>query len=298
MPDRGRPVEFGFFPVPYADAFDDIQAQAQLADELGLDFVGIQDHPYQRRFLETWTLLSVLAARTSRVRFFPDVANLPLRQPAVLAKAVASLDVMTGGRVELGLGAGGFWDAIEAMGGPRRSPGEAVEALEEAIGVIRLMRSDQRTVRADGEHYAVHGIHPGPRPAHDVGIWVGANGPRMLALIGRLADGWIPSSSYVPPAELPARQALIDAAAEEAGRDPAAVRRVYNVGGRITAGASAGFLDGPADQWVEELSRLTVEQGMDTYVFWPAEEPTAQLRRFAEEVAPRVRKEVERIRGA
>jgi len=70
----------------------------------------------------TWTLLSMVAATTSRVGLFPDVANLPLRPPAVLAKAAASLDVLSGGRFELGLGAGGFWDAIEAFGGPRRSP--------------------------------------------------------------------------------------------------------------------------------------------------------------------------------
>lgn len=223
-------------------------------------------------------------------------SNLPLRPPAVLAKAVASLDVMTGGRLELGLGAGGFWDAIEGMGGPRRSPREAVAALEEAIAVIRLMWSGQRSVRHDGDHYRIHGVHPGPAPAHDIGIWVGAYGPRMLALIGRVADGWIPSSGYLPPAELPARQAVIDEAAQAAGRDPSAIRRVYNVSGRITDGGSAGFLDGPATAWVETLTGLTLDEGMDTYVFWPSEDPTAQLRRFAEDVAPQVRAEVARAR--
>lgn len=296
MPDRGRPVEFGYFPVPNADDYPEIVAQTRLAEESGLDFVAIQDHPYQRRYLDTWTLLAALAAQTTRLRFFPDVANLPLRPPAVLAKAVASLDVMTGGRVELGLGAGGFWDAIEGMGGPRRSPREAVAALEEAIAVIRLMWSGQRSVRHDGDHYRIHGVHPGPAPAHDIGIWVGAYGPRMLALIGRVADGWIPSSGYLPPAELPARQAVIDEAAQAAGRDPSAIRRVYNVSGRITDGGSAGFLDGPATAWVETLTGLTLDEGMDTYVFWPSEDPTAQLRRFAEDVAPQVRAEVARAR--
>lgn len=113
----------------------------------------------------------------------------------------------------------------------------------------------------------------------------------MLALIGRAADGWIPSSGYLPPAELPARQALIDDAAQEAGRDPAAIRRVYNVSGRITDGRPHGFLDGPAAAWVETLTGLTLDEGMDTYVLWPSEDPTAQLRRFAEDVAPQVRAE-------
>src|SRR6266511_2780155 len=88
------------------------------ADRSRLDLVGIQDHPYQRRFLDTLALIETLLAETRRVRVFPDVANLPLRPPATLAKEAASLDVLSGGRFELGLGAGAFWDAIEAMGGP------------------------------------------------------------------------------------------------------------------------------------------------------------------------------------
>jgi alkanesulfonate monooxygenase SsuD/methylene tetrahydromethanopterin reductase-like flavin-dependent oxidoreductase (luciferase family) len=87
------------------------------ADELGLDLIGIQDHPYQWRFLDTWSLIGDLLARTERIRFFPDVANLPLRGPAMMAKQAASLDVLAGGRFELGLGAGAFWEAIGAAGG-------------------------------------------------------------------------------------------------------------------------------------------------------------------------------------
>ncbi|HZB78639.1 MAG TPA: LLM class flavin-dependent oxidoreductase, partial [Actinomycetota bacterium] len=68
-----------------------------MADEAGLDLIGIQDHPYQWRFHDTWTLIAYLAGRTSRVRFFPDVIDLPLRPPAILAKSAASLDVLTGG---------------------------------------------------------------------------------------------------------------------------------------------------------------------------------------------------------
>ena len=86
-----------------------------LSEQAGLDLVTFQDHPYQPAFLDTWTLLSYVAARTSRVRLAPNVTNLPLRPPAVLARCVASLDLLSGGRVELGLGAGAFWDAIEAM---------------------------------------------------------------------------------------------------------------------------------------------------------------------------------------
>src|SRR5690606_8138285 len=127
---------------------------AVLADATGLELFTVQDHPYQGKFLDAWTLLTVVAARTSSVRVSTNVTNLPLRPPAVLAKLVASLDVLSPGRVELGIGAGAFWDAIVAAGGPRRSPGEAVDALSEAIDVLRQAWAGG-TVRVRGEHYTV-----------------------------------------------------------------------------------------------------------------------------------------------
>src|SRR3954465_12306091 len=191
-------VELGVFVIPDASGRDAVVEQVTLADRLGLDLVGIQDHPYQRRFLETMSLLAFLAARTTRVRLFPDVANLPLRQPAVLAKEAATIDLLSGGRFELGLGAGAFWDAIGAMGGPVRSPGESVEALEEAIMVVRAMWGGQRSVRVPGRFYALDGLNPGPQPPHEIGIWVGPSRPRMLPLPGRHADGWIPTLPRLP----------------------------------------------------------------------------------------------------
>jgi alkanesulfonate monooxygenase SsuD/methylene tetrahydromethanopterin reductase-like flavin-dependent oxidoreductase (luciferase family) len=106
VPDYGNPLEFGVFPEPLADPPDRVERLVGVAERSGLDLIGIQDHPYQRRFYDTWTLISYLAARTEKVRFCPDVANLPLRSPVMLAKAAASLDVLTRGRDEFGLGAG------------------------------------------------------------------------------------------------------------------------------------------------------------------------------------------------
>jgi alkanesulfonate monooxygenase SsuD/methylene tetrahydromethanopterin reductase-like flavin-dependent oxidoreductase (luciferase family) len=291
MPDAGQPVRFGWFLVPEAADPPALVEQARLAERAGFDLVGIQDHPYQRRYLDTFSLLAALATATERVGLFPDVASLPLRHPAMLAKAATSIDLLSGGRFELGLGAGSFWDAIVAMGGPRRSPGEAVEALEEAVALLRLLWSDQRSVRFTGQHYRVAGVRPGPAPAHPIRIWVGAYGPRMLQLVGRLADGWVPSAGYLPPERLAAAQARIDDAAAAAGRDPAAVRRLYNVSGRIGSGGG-GFLDGPPGQWVEQLLPLVVETGMDTFVLWPSESPASQLQVFAAEVAPALREAV------
>jgi alkanesulfonate monooxygenase SsuD/methylene tetrahydromethanopterin reductase-like flavin-dependent oxidoreductase (luciferase family) len=289
--DYGRELEFGASVEPLADPPDWAPGFAVAADRAGLDLVGIQDHPYQRRFLDTWTLISTLVPVTERVRFFPDVACLPLRPPAMLAKAAASLDVLSGGRIEMGLGAGAFWDAIAAMDGPRRSPGEAVRSVEEAIEVMRLVWSEERSARFEGEVYSLRGMRPGPHPVHEIGIWVGAYGPRMLTLIGRLADGWVPSLGYLSPERIPAMQQRIDEAAESAGRRPAQIRRVLNISGRIGAEGD-GPLEGPASQWVETLTGFALDLGMDTFIYWPQEDHVRQVEFFAHEIAPAIREAV------
>jgi alkanesulfonate monooxygenase SsuD/methylene tetrahydromethanopterin reductase-like flavin-dependent oxidoreductase (luciferase family) len=282
-------LQFGYFLTPDASDYPEVLRRAKVCDELGYDLIGIQDHPYQRRFLDTWTLLTVLAAQTGRTRLFPDVVNLPLRPPAMLAKAAASLDVMTGGRIELGLGAGAFWEGIRAMDGPQRTPGEAVGALEEAIQVIRLLWIGERGVRFEGDFYNLRGVHSGPVPAHPIGIWIGAYGPRMLNLTGRLGDGWVPSSSYAPTEKLPEMQALIDEGAAQSNREPSAIRRIYNVMGEIGAKPSEKPFHGPVEQWVDELTHLKLEIGMDTFIVGLPEPPGDQLERMIAEIAPRVR---------
>ncbi|RKS76886.1 luciferase-like monooxygenase [Actinomadura pelletieri DSM 43383] len=296
MSDYGRPLEFGYFLVPDAD--DPLLDTARAADRAGLDLIGVQDHPYQRRYVDTWTLLSMIAAVTTRVRVFPDVASLPFRPPAVLAKAAASLDVLSGGRAELGLGAGAFWDAIEAFGGPRRTGRDAADALEEAVTVIRKVWSGERNLRFDGDHYRLKGAKAGPVPAHRMELWLGVGGPRGLALTGRAADGWLPSTPWAGPERLPELHARIDEAAVSAGRDPAEIRRLYNINGTITDGASEGFLRGPVSQWTDELTDLAVGSGMDTFILWAEGDPETQIRRFAEEIAPAVRAQVAQERGA
>ncbi|MEU8176275.1 LLM class flavin-dependent oxidoreductase [Microbispora hainanensis] len=296
MADFGHELWFGAFLTPDAAGHHRIVRQAVLADDIGLDIVGIQDHPYQPVFLDTWTLLSTLAGRTERVRLFPDVVNLPLRPPAVLARAAASLDILSGGRVELGLGSGAFWDGIAAMGGPRRSPGDAVDALEEAITVLRaLWTPGDEGVRLDGRHYRLEGARPGPFPPHPIGLWLGAYKRRMLELTGRLGDGWVPSSGYAAPGELGAMSEIVDAAAERAGRDPAEIRRVYNIAGRFSGAAGEGFLDGPPAVWAEQLTELALGHGMSVFVL--AVDDDRDLKVFAEEVAPAVREAVARERA-
>jgi alkanesulfonate monooxygenase SsuD/methylene tetrahydromethanopterin reductase-like flavin-dependent oxidoreductase (luciferase family) len=287
-------VELGFFPEPRADDLDALLRRVRYADEAGLDLVGIQDHPYQRRFVDTFALLAFLAARTARVRLFPDVANLPLREAATLAKQAATIDLLSHGRFELGLGAGGMWEAIEGIGGPRRTPGEALAALSESIDVIRALWSTERGLRVPGQHYRLAGAHGGPAPAHDMGIWVGGYGDRMMRLIGQKADGWVPSMAYLPPSALAAKSRLLDDAALAAGRDPAAVRRIYNVGGTIggTVHEREDAIVGPVSMWVDRLVELVEAYGIDAFVLWAGGDVDAQLELFAEHVAPAVRAQV------
>ena len=281
MADYGHDLQFGVFITPDAARARGVVELARLADVEGLDLVTFQDHPYQRRFLDSWTLLSHVAAQTANVRLALNVANLPLRAPMMLAKSVASLDVLSGGRVELGLGAGAFWDGIAAYGGPRRTPGESVDALAEAIDIVRAAWAAERGIRFDGEHYEVRGAQPGPRPAHEVEIWLGAYKPRMLALTGSKADGWLPSMGYLELEELPAMNERIDAAAREAGRRPEDVRRMLNLGGQETA---------------EQLAALALERGMSTFLL-PVSSAD-DVRRFAQEVTPAVREAVMAGRGS
>jgi len=291
MTDYGHELAFGTFLTPQ-NARPHLPVQlAQLSEAEGLDLVTFQDHPYQPRFTDTWTLLSWVAAQTHRIHLSGNVLNLPLRQPAVLARSVASLDLLSGGRVCLGLGTGGFWDAIEAMGGPGRSGKEAVDALIEALAIIRGIwdPTERRPLREGGEHYRVDGAKRGPAPAHDVPIWLGAHGPRMLRLVGRQAEGWLPTLAYLKDGDLQRGNRIIDEAAEVSGRDPAQIRRLLNINGTITD-TTAGPLQGPVQHWVDTLSGWALQDGIGTFILGSDDPQLIQT--FAAEIAPAVREAV------
>ena len=303
MVDYGHELEFGYFLTPDAGDPVGVLETARLADRLGYDLLGVQDHPYQRRHLDALALLGVILGQTESIRVFQAVGNLPLRPPAVYAKAGATLDVLSGGRFEAGLGAGGYLEPAHAMGAPSLTPGESIDALEEAVTILRESWSGARSIRHDGRHYQLNGMKPGPSPAHPIGIWLGAAKPRALALTGRVADAWVaPMMVYVSPAEVPAAEERIDAAAKDAGRDPAEIRRIYIVGGEFAAAATGPQDDtdqeivGPAEHWVEVLTHLALDMGLATFVLATPPEPET-LRTFIEEVAPRVRERVAAARA-
>src|SRR5579859_5999962 len=289
MTDYGSPLRFGLSVTPEVADIGAITDLVQLADATGLDLVAIQDHAYNHTFLDTWTLITFLAAKTHQIHFLPDVADLPLRPPTMLAKAVATLDRLTDGRAELAIGAGAFWDAIAGMGGPRRPPGEAVAATAEALEILRDAFSDIGRVASSGHHYPVPGYHAGPAPAHDIRLWVGAVKRRMLQLIGRHAGGWVsPLSIYTPPNGVRQSHAIIDGAASAAGRSPAEIRRLYNVVGSIGPRREGQGLHGPVELWIATLTEWATDLGLDTFVFWPEDETEPQVRLFADEVVPGV----------
>ncbi len=296
MTDYGHTLEFGYFLDPGSREPKRTLDIAQRVDALGYDLIGIQDHPYQPAHFDAVALAAFILGQTERVRLFQDVANLPLRHPVVLAKTAATLDQLSGGRFELGLGAGAFWDAIRSLGGPVRRPKAALDALEEAVIVIRGMWSGQRGMSFGGEHYPLAGAHAGPTPAHEIGIWLGVLGPKALGLTGRVADGWIPSMSYVPPIETIERNAIIDRAAVDAGREPTAIRRIYNVTGTFApTNTKADDIDreivGPPEHWVEVLTHFALDLGFSTFVLG-AEPDQRTLQTFIGEVAPAVKDRV------
>lgn len=303
--DYGHPIEFGFFLVP--DASDPAGAleTARLLDRTGYDLIGVQDHPYQRRHLDTLALMGVILAQTKSVRVFSAVHELPLRPAPMLAKAAATLDRLSGGRFELGLGAGGFLEPAHKMGAPALTPGASLEALEEAVAIARAMWSTSSGgIRFSGRHYQLDGIFPGPAPAHPIQIWIGANKPRALRLTGRVADGWVPPlMNWKPPALVAQDSIIVDQAAEQAGRDPREIRRIYLVTGALTQGSHGTYSDtdtavvGPPERWVEVLTHLALDIGIGSFVLATDPEPRA-LTTFIEEIAPKVRERVAERRGA
>ena len=292
MTDYGHPITFGLSLIPSVDLLGEARELAQAADAAGLEYLGIQDHAYNPEFVDAWTLISVLAAETERITFFPDVADLQLRPPTMLAKAAASLSVLTGSRIVLGVGGGASAGGIAAMGGTRRSNAEMIEFTEEALGFMRTALAGGVVEFRGGQH-AIEGYEAGPIPSAPVPLWLGSNGPRMLAVTGRASDGWVsPLSTYVGPAAVPSRQQLIDDAARSAGRDPADVRRIYNVVGAIGPPRRGPALIGDVQTWVDTLTDWAVDLGFDTFIFWPMTAPPAQLDVFATEVIPGVRQRV------
>lgn len=297
MIDRPTPL-FGLNIHPGTEDPDEPFQRARIADAAGVDLITVQDHPYIATHYDTWTLLTALAGATTRVRLGSNVSPLPLRPPAMLAKVAASLDALSGGRVELGIGSGGYPVGLRAFGAEVLERAATVAAFEEGIQVIRGLWESERGFTFDGEYHRTRGARFGPRPARSIRLWVGAARPRMLRLAGRLADGILVTNTFASEEDLPRLNRWVDEGAAEAGRPPEAIRRGYNIMGAIDLTGrpnrsdeiQAHTLVFPAAGWVDYLIRLGREQRIDTFIFWPlGEHQVEQSAVFAGEVVPAVR---------
>ena len=279
---------------------------AHQADRDGLDIFSLSDHPYLGGGLDAYAAIGFILGRTQHLAGFANVTNLPTRPAAMLARTVTSLSALSGGRIVLGMGAGGRWDRISDMGVPRLSPGDAVNAFEEAIVLVKMLSGGGPPVGYRGRYYEVDRIDPAPVAAPPV--WTGSVGPKSLAVTGRVADGWIPGHAADWRSErYRTSRPLIDEAAVAAGRDPREIRTVFNLPGRITDRPRATTRDrdgrwigGSVGQWVEELTGAVLEHGASGFMLFSTgggEQDVVSLGRWAGEIVPAVRETIATAHG-
>ena len=291
-------MQFGVFIGPTADDIAGVRQRVLAAERAGFDFVSIQDHPYVPDYLDAFALIANLVGSTSTLRFVTDVANLPLRPAPMLAKAAASIDRLSNGRFELGVGAGRAWPQIERMGGPVWTPGQAIGAMSESIDALRAAWGFEPGNEA--------GFTPGLSAAHRIGIWVGGRGPRMLDLIGRQADGWIApvSTGYETK---PAAQDRIDASAIDGGRRPGAVGRMIQPVGAVTerplttsrprSGPGSQPIRTTPEHWARFIAEFAAEERFDAFNFVLESETVDQVVRFGTEVIPAAKEALAALSG-
>lgn len=292
---------FGFCANNAIGNMPDLLRAVRQADRDGLDLVSVFDHPYVGEVLDAYAVLGFALGATQRLAGFANVTNLPTRPAPMLARTVTSLSALSGGRIVLGVGAGAVWDRIPDMGVPRLSPGDAVNAFEEAIVLVKKLSGGGPAVTFEGKHYRVNQIDPAPVAAPLV--WTGSNGPKSLAATGRVADGWLPPYCDDWRSErYRTGRPIIDEAAASVGRDPSEIRTIYNFSGRITdqqltetRDNDGRWIGGSVAQWIEELTGAVLEHDAAGFNFSEPSgfaENLTTLGRWANEIVPDVREAV------
>lgn len=284
-------LQFGLNVSTSAAQGADPVADARRAEELGFDFVSVSDHLHgEQPSYETWTMLSWMAAATSRIRVATRVLAVPYRSPAVLAKMAETLDRLSAGRLILGLGGGYSNEEFRAFGLGSPTPREKVDGLQEAIQIIRGLWS-QPVLRFQGRIYGTHDAKVEPKPEHRIPIWLGTYGNRALAVTGRLADGWIPSLGFAPPDKVTAMRDRVFEAARRADRRTADITCAYNVVVRVDEHADPrpSTVSGSPAEVVDRL-RGFLGLGFTALNFMPdGTAPYEQAERLAKEVIPALR---------
>jgi F420-dependent oxidoreductase-like protein len=308
-----HPIEIGIYLPQVAFSWDDLRARASVVEELGFESLWLYDHLYGPGLpdlpsLEAWTLATALLTSTERLRVGHLVLCNQFRHPALLAKMASTLDVISGGRLDLGIGSGSVEVEHDQAGMPWGTLAERTDRLAESLEIITRMFDGDRTTFA-GQHYQVTDLpnlpravqHPRP-PIH-----IGGAGPRRtLPLVARYADVWnIPTYALD---RVPEVVAAVDAACRDAGRDPASLtrsieavlvlaadddavadamvsarRRFGDIGYQMDAG---GFIGTP--ETVAARIRTLAAMGFERFVFFTWDRGREEtLRLLAEEVRPR-----------
>jgi Luciferase-like monooxygenase len=296
-----RKVLFGLGLENGVDQVSEMVGHARAADDAGLDIVCTSDHPYFAERVDAYAALGFVLGATSKITGAVIMTNLLSRPAPVLARTVTGLSAISGGRVVLGMGAGGMWEEIVALGVPRLSPGARVRALEEAITVVRALSGGGDPVTFDGEFYHVTELTPAAAPTPP--IWIGSLGPKALAVTGRHADGWIPGHlADWRSTQVAESRPIVDEAAVSAGRNPADVDTIYNVSGRLsqvplakTRDDDGRWIGGGVTQWVDELTFAVLEHGAAAFIYLvPPGDVISDmtLNLWAHEVVPAVREAI------
>lgn len=286
-----RPVLFGVNVSTSAAPGANPVADAMRAEALGYDFVSANDHPCgSEPTYELWTMLTWIAAKTSRIKVASRVLGVPYRAPAMVAKMAESLDRFSSGRLILGMGGGYSDEEFRAFGLNVPAPKDKVDGLEETVRIVRGLWSSP-TFTFEGAHHHTEEARLEPKPSHHIPIWLGTFGKRSLTVTGRVADGWIPTFAMATPDAVPAMRDRIFEAAVSAGRDPEDITLAYNLDFRIQEARSseAGVVTGSPKRMTEQLLGFAA-LGFTAMNFSPAgDEPERQVERLAQEVLPTVR---------
>jgi alkanesulfonate monooxygenase SsuD/methylene tetrahydromethanopterin reductase-like flavin-dependent oxidoreductase (luciferase family) len=297
----GYPLRFHVQIIPNTD-WDTVKAQVLEAEALGFEAVAMADHLVDwtdpsRPWFEAWSALGALAEATSTIRLTTVVTQIPLRNPAVLARQVLTLDHISHGRIELGLGTGLTIDPSYAMAGlPNWTPSERVARFAEYCELVSLLLSQEVTTY-HGEFYAVEGnvMQPRPRQAPRPPLLVAALGPRMLALAARHADIWnslsFQADFAAQLAETRARCAAMDDACAAIGRDPATLRRSYTMfdAHARPRGGAMSYYESP-EAFTTQASQIADLGIRDIGIYYPADPAQhATFQRIATHVLPHLR---------
>lgn len=317
MPQRPKRIEFGVYLPQIQLSFAEIRDRVIACEAAGIDSVWFMDHLHPPGMsalasFEAWTLVAALAAVTSRIRLGHLVLSNSFRHPALLAKMAASLDVLCGGRLDLGIGSGSYEPEHRMYGLPWESTAARARKLGEALEIVKQLFGGG-PVSFAGEFYHLEEAVCLPRPVQQPNppIWVGGAGERYtLPLVARYADGW--NCPTYALADLAAKRRALEAECERLGRDPSGLRisieavlvlgrnaRELEVAlaaaekryGGAGWGLRAGGLIGTPDRVVARAREL-MAMGVDHFVlfFWDRVRDES-LRLFAEAVLPAFRDE-------